>query len=56
MANQIINLNVGLNEYETISLDSNERLNLSFEEREPEPKHTALECFKTIYANGRTAE
>ena len=47
---------MGPNEHETISLDSNERLDLSFEDQEPEPKSVATECFKTIYANGRSAE
>ena len=53
------NMNVSYNkntaktdELDTISLDSNEYVDLSFEDEELEQQKTPKECFKTIYGLG----
>ena len=50
------NLNYANQEPDTISLDSNECLDLSFEDEQAEPKVTQKECFKTIYGLGNNAD
>ena len=49
-------LNVANNEPDTISLDSNECLDLSFENEKPEPVKAQKEVFKTIYGVGKNAD
>lgn len=51
-----ISFNKNKEELDTISLDSNELTDLSFEDEEPEQQKTPKECFKTIYGTGSGAD
>jgi len=51
----IVNKNIAANN-DTISLDSNESVDLSFEEEQLEQQKTPKECFKTIYGTGNAAD